>query len=225
VLCHQDLISSLFPTKPLKNRAMMAHRAWKPTEVALIALVSGGVEGVGGVGLVFVLSVFPVVAGGSAATSRRDVTQVANCRNIWRDTSSIMPRPNWTMRPTKLMSASTETAEPPPSRAVTTLTIVTLVDPDPPTSLASPTMRTVCVSSFFSVSVLNCEFLGGLGGSSAVSALKQPFNAECAENAQRTAEKHPQIETSRLWTNVALLQKLGPDTSQNCFPAAKVSFR
>ena len=38
--------------------------------------------------------------------------------------------------------------------------------------------------------VLNCESLGGFCGSSAVSALKQPFNAECALNAQRTAENH-----------------------------------
>jgi len=52
--------------------------------------------------------------------------------------------------------------------------------------------------------VLNCEFLGGRCGSSA-SALKQPFNAECAENAPTTAEKHLQIETSRLWTNVDVL--------------------
>ena len=38
--------------------------------------------------------------------------------------------------------------------------------------------------------VLDCELLGGLCGSSEVSALKQPFNADCAENAQRTAEQH-----------------------------------
>ena len=35
--------------------------------------------------------------------------------------------------------------------------------------------------------VLNCEFHCSLRGSSVVSALKQPFNAECAENAQRIA--------------------------------------
>ena len=54
----------------------------------------------------------------------------------------IMPRPNWTIFPTRSMSALTTTSEPPLARGETVLSIETFVDPEPPTSRASPTMRT-----------------------------------------------------------------------------------
>ena len=93
-------------------------------------------------------SVAPVPSAGAAlgGASSLDWMHAAACPTRWRETSSMMPRPNWATRPTTVKSVVNVTVEFSPS-AATAMTVVAWALPEPVVSRPSAASVAVRVAA------------------------------------------------------------------------------